>query len=581
MYFRRMGILTQIKSRVLWLRRANLTPWALADSLARSLLRRHLLFGVLTAWAVGFVGYHYGTYDQIFHLPFLKKIADPTLYPGDPFFSLIAQHYTFFWYAFIPFYRSGILEGAMFVVHLAAIYATFWAIWALSETLFHSPLASLMASVSLAFPHAGFAGFPLLEFSLLNRTVVLPVLLWAIVLYLRRRYGLAYGLLGLMYNLHVISVHFVLAMFVLDSVLRFSRIGLRRLAGGLVAFGVCAMPVLLWKASGPPIDFSLRPDWFAAMTLGIYHNAFYFGSPFPQIWLATLSGLGSLVLFAVGRRLAPATEEGRTATHFMGAVLIILVVEFATTYWLPVTIVIQMQIMRVSVYGLLWGYLYFANYLVERFRSGRLSQFDGGTLALATCLLPTPFMLLIIWGVQRLITSLRWRQIVLPAGLALLFAGCVAIAQQFGLWGPGIYVFPHRTDWYEAQVWARDNTPKDALFITPPHIYGYYESSWRVSSDRSTVALFSDLMDVMYSPEYLETWRARFEDVAPGAFAQFRGDFFENQAITARAFYSLSSAELQRIAHKYGAGYLVMEKPNLRDFPVTFENRRYIIYAVP
>jgi len=89
------------------------------------------------------------------------------------------------------------------------------------------------------------------------------------------------------------------------------------------------------------------------------------------------------------------------------------------------------------------------------------------------------------------------------------------------------------------------------------------------------------LIDIVYSPEYLETWRPRFEALAPGALSQFRGDFFENQAITARSFYNLSSADLQRIARKYGAEYLVMERPNVRDFPVVYENGRFILYAVP
>ncbi len=576
-----MELLTQIKSRALWIRRPNFTLGNLAESLARSRLRRHLLFASLTACAVAFVGYYYGTFDHIFHLPFLKKYIDPTLYTRDPFFALSAQHYSFFWYPFVPLYRLGILEVATFVIHLAVTYLTFWALWTLSDTLFHSPLVSLLASVSLAFPHVGFAGFPLLEFSLLNRTFVFPFLLWAMVLYLRRRYVLAYGLLGLMYNIHVISVHFVLAMFLFDSVLQFRRIGLRALAGGIVACVVCAAPVLLWKANGSPTDFSLRPEWFTAIAQGVYYHMFYFWAAYPQILLATFSGIGTLVLFAISLQIAPRTEQNRTATHFMGAMLIILAVESVTAHWLPITIVIQMQIMRVGVFGVLLCYLYFANYLVGRFRSGALSRFDGGMLALAMCLSPFPFILVIIEGAQRLVSSLRWRQVVLPAGLAMLLAGSVAIGQHLGLWSPGVYVFPQRTDWYNAQIWARGNTPKDALFITPPQIYGFYESSWRVFSERSTVALFSDLSDIIYSPEYLQTWRSRFEDLAPGALAQFRGDFFENQAITARAFYSLSSADLQRIAHKYEAEYLVMEKPNLRDFPVVYENRRYIIYAVP
>ncbi len=577
-----MKLLTQLRARALWPSRSDLAPGALAERPAISPVHLHLLFGLLTGLALGFQGYYYGTFDQIIHIPYLKKYVDPALYPGDPFFAPSAQQSSFFWYLLAPFYRQGILEVAMFVMHLVVTYLTFWAIWTLSETLFHDPLVSLMASVSLAFPHVGFAGFPLLEFSLLNRTFVLPFLLCAIVLYLRGRYALAYGLAGLMCNLHLTSVSFVLAMFLFDSLLRFRRIGLRTLAVGMAAFGLCALPVVLWKAGGSPTDLSVRPEWFATLALGAFSHFFYFWMPNLQVPLTALSGFGTLALFAIGRWPFAKTEQGQVITHFMGAVLIILALEFFTAYWLPITIVIQLQIIRAGVFALLFGYLYFASYLVGRFRSGALGRFDASMLALGMCLSPLAFILVIMWGAQRLVASPRWRQIIVPVGLVALLVGSVALAQRLGLWRPGIHVFPQRTDWYDVQLWARNHTPKDALFITPPHIYGFFETGWRVFSERSTLALFSDLTDkVAYSPSYLETWRPRFEDLAPGALAQFRGDFFENQALTARAFYNQSSADLLEVAHKYGADYLVMEKPNFRDFPAVYENGRFVVYAVP
>ena len=34
------------------------------------------------------IGYHFGTFDQNVHIPFLKATADPSLYPGDAFVAL-------------------------------------------------------------------------------------------------------------------------------------------------------------------------------------------------------------------------------------------------------------------------------------------------------------------------------------------------------------------------------------------------------------------------------------------------------------------------------------------------------------
>ena len=154
----------------------------LAAQLAQSAWKRHLLFLLAALCSIAFIGYHFGTFDQDVHIPSLKATADPTLFRNDPFLELRSQHYSYFWFFFIPLYRAGLLEPAMLITHIVTIYLTFWAIWVLSDTLFHNPLAALLAVLAFIFPHLGYGGFPLLEFSLLNRAFVLPFLLWAIIL---------------------------------------------------------------------------------------------------------------------------------------------------------------------------------------------------------------------------------------------------------------------------------------------------------------------------------------------------------------------------------------------------------------
>jgi hypothetical protein len=148
----------------------------------------------------------------------------------------------------------------------------------------------------------------------------------------------------------------------------------------------------------------------------------------------------------------------------------------------------------------------------------------------------------------------------------------------YGLWYPGIYIFPHQTAWYDVQIWSKKNTPKNTVFITPPQIWWFYESDWRVFSERSTVSTHSELLEAAFAPEYISYWRPRFAALAPGALENFRGDFFENQRITGRAFYTLSSDQLLGIAQLYGASYLVVEKPHRHDFPLVYENAQFVIY---
>lgn len=560
---------------------------SLAERFWHSRLQRHGLFLVSTAITIFMVGYHFGTFDQSIHVPFLKKYADPTLFPNDAFFEMRHQHYSYFWFLFLPSYRLGGLEVTLFVVHLFATYFTFWALWTLSEALFQNPLSSLLSLIAFVIPHLGFAGFSVFEFSLLNRTFVLPFLIWAIIVYLRRRYGLAFLLLGLMYNLHVLSVNFVLAMLLFDCLLERRTIGWRNILGGIGLFMLAALPVLVWRwhlPTSPPVAFDSNPEWFSIISRSIISNLFFLVAPHPYIIFITLSGLSALALFLIGylashsRQVVHDSSPDRTIRNFIGAVLVILAVQGVTAQWHPVTIIIQSQIIRAGVFVLIFGYLYFANYLTEIYQSGTTNRFDLGLLAMAFFISPVPIIPVVVWGLQSLIRSVQWRAVITTAVFLSVFAFTLKVILSLNLWAPGVHLFAQRTPWHAAQRWAHDHTPKDAIFITPPHIWWFYESDWRVFSERPTVVTLSELLEVALVPYYTGTWKERFETLAPGALARFTGDFFENKTITAQAFYSLSADDLQRIAQRYGASYLVVEKPHAYRFPVAYENEQFVIY---
>ena len=552
-----------------------------ADRFHCSTVQRHLLFLAAALVTITVVGYHFGTFDQAVHIPFLKKYADPSLFPGDAFFETRHQHYSFFWLLFLPFYKLGVLEAGLFIVHVFITYFTYWALWTLSDTLFQNSLAALLGVLAFVIPHLGFAGFPVFEFSLLNRTFVLPFLLWAMILFLRRRYLLAFALLGLMYNLHVISVNFALAMLLFASLRDLRVVGWRNLLLGMLLFVIAALPVLVWRMLGPPVALRPNPEWFSVIWRGMVANLFFFAAPNFQIPFVVLCGLSALALFFVARRFAPSRQHDRTVTSFIYAVLIILAVEGVTAQWYPVTLIVQSQIIRAGLFALVFGYLYFADYLARLYRSKALSAFDFGVLTGAMVVSPIPAIPLIIRGLQHLVRPARWRSVVGGVVLVGSFAGSVTLAVSLHIWSPGIYVFARHTPWYDAQIWAHDHTPKDTVFITPPHQWWFYDPEWRVYSERSTVALWSDLLEIAIVPDYTDTWKERFETIAPGALARFRGDIFESREITAQAFYSLPADDLLRAARRYGASYLVVERPHTYDFPVAYENAQFVIYRLP
>jgi hypothetical protein len=311
----------------------------------------------------------------------------------------------------------------------------------------------------------------------------------------------------------------------------------------------------------------------------MFLHLFYFVAPHFHILFITLSGLCGLGLFfiAVRQRLS---EHDRTVTLFVIGALLILLVQGVATYTQPITVLIQAQVMRVGLLILIFNYLYFAGYLAARYRAGDWRGADFGWQAAAFISGLFPIVPLAAWFIQSRTNLGRWRPWL--AGLTVLgaFAGGLVIAQVYQLWSPGLYIYMRPTAWHRAQIWARDHTPKEALFITPLHKWWFYEADWRVFSERAQVASLTDMLEIAIVPDYFQTWTKRFDDLAPGARAQFQGDPFDNRQITARAYASLSDADLLQLARAYGATYVVVEKPHLRPWPVVYENEGYLIYQV-
>ncbi len=579
-----------------WARRPGLSRrrwprWVVrAERLAGTLPWPHLLFAAATVLTIRLMGYDFGTFDQTLLLSIFKHSVDPTLYAADPFTALMASHVSFFWDLFIPAYRLGLLEPTVFVAYVLVTYLFFWSVWSLTQALFKSNLASAIGVVALLLPHFGLVGFTQLTFSLVNWNAVLPFTLWALTLYLRRRYLAAFALLGVLYNFHCLSVNFALGLIVFASLADLRRVGAHRGAGGrsllagLAVFVVLALPVLAWRAAGDPIDFSLRPEWASLLIDRVNPTLYQVFGTNPLVLVDTASFAAMVAMFFIARRLAPpAPPQGtagaaRTSLSWMAAILLVAVVEWVVSTWLPVTILVELQLGRVGVYAIVLGYVYFAHYLAAAYQAGRLSRLELIALVLALALPPLAFLALGLWALGRWLPAARWRPVVV-GGLALgVFGATLPVAAQMGLWDPRVQVEARRDPWYAAQVWARDHTLKQAVFMTPPQIHGFFVPGWRVYSERATVVTLYDVIDIGYTPSYLDTWRPRFEAVAPGALARFRGNPAENAALAASAFYGLTDAQMLAVARQYGASYLVVERPHLRPWPVAYANQAYVIY---
>jgi len=539
---------------------------------------RHVLFFFLTLFVLFTYGYYFGTFDQASHIPFLKKTVDSSLFPGDKYFDLSKGHFSYFWLLFIPFYKAGYLEISMFIVHILATYATFWALWRLSKTLFHNTLTSLLVVVSSVVPHFSFSSLPLFEFSMLNRTVMLPFELFALEQYIKKNYVRVFLILGVLYNFHILSVNFILAMIGVDVLvsLKDNRGKFIKILKAAPLFILSALPVLVWKASYSGIDFRAHYEWFSILDNASFSHMFRFTSfSFPIITVLTMSGIAAILVFFLVRPQKK-DESHDTFQNFMYGGILVLLLQFCATYFYPVTIIIQSQIIRIGVFMMLFTYLYFAHFVATTFHKSKIQFFYLLSLFMFSFFVFIPLIGILI---KKWITTYTRAYIGIVITI-LLFGIMLVVSVQSNVVGGQIHIWPKKTPFNEVQLWAKHNTPKNALFITPPAEWWLYSTEWRVISERSTVSVMSELLEAAFDPSYISYWKGRFEDVAPGALAQFKGNITENRVIVRSAYNANSTQHFKSVAKKYGASYLVIEKKYRHKLPIVYENGEYIVYKL-
>ena len=141
----------------------------------------------------------------------------------------------------------------------------------------------------------------------------------------------------------------------------------------------------------------------------------------------------------------------------------------------------------------------------------------------------------------------------------------VTIGVMFGYILPSIYKGYHppldeRGNWIKMQVWVKENTPKDALFITPP-----YHQSFRIFSERGMVGDWKDGTQQYFHTAYSYDWWERMQDLGGGG----------------RQFDNFNKDQILSVANKYGASYLVFPKSKKLDLTKVYENQEFTVYKLP
>jgi hypothetical protein len=152
--------------------------------------------GLLTAVAVAIHGYHLGVEDAEIYIPAAKKLLHPDLYPYADEFFLSHGRLSLFspilvWTARLTHLS---MDWTISLWYIASLFAMLAACWMLLSISFDSPRArwsSILVMTAVLTMPATNTGLLLMDPYLTARSFSTPVILFAVVTFLQRRYALA------------------------------------------------------------------------------------------------------------------------------------------------------------------------------------------------------------------------------------------------------------------------------------------------------------------------------------------------------------------------------------------------------
>jgi len=154
-----------------------------------------------------------------------------------------------------------------------------------------------------------------------------------------------------------------------------------------------------------------------------------------------------------------------------------------------------------------------------------------------------------------------------PWFLPLLFIALFDFAVLYQQEGPEIH-FKGRVrgliqPWVDMQLYAKKHSDKDDLFIIPPHL-----NDFSTYSHRAILGDWAEGANMLYlDNQFARDWFTRMNDLG---WKWLHGSF--------EGYKNLSTDQVVKAAQKYGARFVITEKPKTFDLEKCYENKKFILY---
>jgi hypothetical protein len=459
-----------------------------------------------------------------------------------------------------------------------------------------------------------------------------PLIVWSLVFFLKQRYVPAFLLAGISWNFHPMCTVFLLGAYLLYGIFSWKEFKPATIGACTGAFIIPALPILIKSVGYLSAKTIAEANWFTVVLWTAWYTCFPSTWPFILLFRASLFFL----LFLMSLWILPAGRIKRALKIFILSVALLCLAGTVFADWYPIPLMLQLSLWRSTLiylfiaipcigyllsrvyqlgFGgkflalatiiLLSGYLkglnvyyfllfifFFMYVLCEQHFKNRIS-FIRNTFSLVLLLsitilfiiagyaaLDSPGYLVVLLFfsstmvfllIARLLEAVpRFSPVVKrPLVVLLLFMVCFDGAVLYYRGGPEIYYHGQvrgKVDpWADIQQAAQKVSNTDDLFIVPP-----YMNDFGIYSLRASLGDWAEGSHALYlGNQFASEWLSRMRDLG---WKKFSGE--------KEGYNSLTTEEVLKAANKYGAKFVITEKPKQFDLPRIYENSKFSLYQV-
>ncbi|MBI3694645.1 MAG: hypothetical protein HY238_07365 [Acidobacteria bacterium] len=567
------------------------------------------------------IGYSFGEPSHVIFVPWILRRIDPTLLTQDWFVNTIPHHFNSIRFM-AALGRHVSLPLATLVLHVLFLLLFFWVAHRIIDHLFGDRRVFFVALfLFLRWGTDGLGGNPLWGNYLVQHNAAVPVCLLAFYLVLKNRPLAAALACAAATWIHIQLGALTMLVVGIGMLFAWRQTGLRTILLGGAVFLLAVAPTVLeqWRLymAGPSPLSAAEYVYIHAVMRHPHHliPSSWFGSEYYRFVVLLVMAAWA----ADWRR-----EPHRTVLAWFAAIFLLCIIGTVFVEIVPVKLVTKLQLWRMTVFVKFFAVAYTARFLLTA-----LEEQGAWKRIAALAVLATPNFS-IIGACAAWLLALRatrtWQWVLglfaagwiaavslagsLTRGMPIrlfwhhfgirwdelgMLAACLAVLAAvlwrsnrrltpalLGLfllvrawtWGPYYaYDHPPADEWYQLCQWIKAQTPRDAIFITPPFLGGF-----QLFAERAEVANYKCVP--LIETDLVE-WKRRLQDLSGWTDLRCSG-WVECGSKLAGGYASQREPVFLRLARQYHAQYVITSQPGHRlNFPELHRIGDFAVYRAP